>query len=83
MVPGATPKWSSIGIDLLNDATQIETITLNNPNNNQKCCEQMFVNWLNKNPKATWWNLLDTLESDAVGLNALAEQVKTSKCAKY
>ena len=82
MVPVATPKWSSIGIDLLNDNTQIDTIALNNPGNSQKCCQQMFAIWLDKNPQATWQKLLNALESDAVGLNALALKVKKSKCAK-
>ena len=83
MVPGATPHWKSIGIDLLNNSTEIETISLNNPGKNQTCCEEMFAKWLDKNPKATWQNLLDALESNAVGLNALAYQVKTSKYTKY
>ena len=82
MVPGAIPHWNSIGIELLNDSSHIINITNNHPSDHQKCCQQMFAKWLSKNPQATWQNLLDALKSDAVGLNALAYQVKTSKCAK-
>ena len=81
MVPGAAPHWSSIGIELLLDNSQISTITKDHPSDHAECCRKMFALWLDENPQATWQNLLDALVS--LSLNKLAYDVKKSKYAKY
>ena len=83
MVPGATPHWNSIGIELRIDSAKIAAITKSYPANYTRCCFEMFDYWLRTNPQATWKKLLDALESKAVALNALAYDIRTGKCAKY
>ena len=81
VIQGAAPSWRSIGIELLNDndVRQITIINQDHPTDHQKCCQLMFDYWIKNYPQRTWQELLDALESQAVGLKSLAHEIKQSK----
>lgn len=74
----AAKYWKDIGVQLLKneDCPKLDTIGLNFPTNNAKCCEQMFILWLDNDKQATWKKLLDALK--AVDLITLADDIEKS-----
>ena len=53
-------------MELLNDSdtNKLETIRKDHPNDNEKCCSQMFQLWLNNTtgPGVSWDNLINSLK---------------------
>ena len=80
MVPSVTIKWKALGEVLLHrdivETGYLEIIEKNNPNNLEECCKKMFIKWLETDKDASWEQLITALQSSAVQLNTLAEQIK-------
>ena len=78
MVPHVTQKWEELGIKLLKDhqVAQLNTIKLNNPSDNRKCCLDMFKHWLQTNTDANWKQLIAELRSPGVDLPVVAEDLE-------
>ena len=72
------------------DEEELNQIQIDNPNDGNKCCKEMFQLWLRKCPNATWnhrystrrveylwWNqLIKALEEPSIELNKLASTIK-------
>ena len=71
------PHWYILGIALLDekDFSQLQIISSNH-NDEIRCCTQLFIYWLEHHPEATWHDLVESLKSDGVGLNYVAEEVE-------
>ena len=71
----STQTWKDLGRELLgvrnNDA--LDTISTNN-NDIRNCCSAMFQLWLDRQPTASWRNLVEALKQ--LQLNYLADQIK-------
>ena len=79
MVPEVASRWYEVGIKLLNEdeVPQLDIIKADHPNDKLKCCTEMFWHWLNFQPEANWQQLIDSLKSPGVQLNAVAAHVET------
>ena len=57
------PKWYDLGKHLLKEewTHKLNVIASNNPNDVEKCCNEMLEYWL-KSCVATWGKLIDALE---------------------
>ena len=68
-------KWKDLGIELIPDGeAAVSTIAVNNKGDVTSCCASMFDKWLEKDPKASWRQLIEAL--NIIGLGALATQIK-------
>ena len=72
---GVTIKWYDIGVELLcsDDAVVLNVIRTNCPTDVTKCCTEMFNEWLQRVPDASWNQLAEALKK--VGLNTAAKNV--------
>ena len=69
-------KWLSLGIELMGgDAiSTLNVISINHPNDVEKCCSVMFTKWKQRKPKANWKNLIDALRE--IKLDQLASELE-------
>ena len=71
---GITTKWYDISLELFDSSGGIvDLIKENYPNDNDKCCTEMFKKWLQQRPDASWFQLVEALTN--TGLNAAAKYV--------
>ena len=57
-------KWYDVGLELLDsDNGALDVINKNYPNDNEKCCTEMFKKWLQCRPDASWHQLAEALTS--------------------
>ena len=73
-----TSKWYDLGIQLLEDEDVQELNTIRNtcPNDAGTCCTKMFQLWLDKQPKATWKQLIEALRVPGIEMNSLASKIE-------
>ena len=70
-------KWYDVGLQLLDsDSGVLDVIKINYPNDNEKCCTEMFKKWLQCRPDARWRQLAEALTS--VNLNTAAQCITES-----
>ena len=70
-------KWYDVGLELLDsDNGALDVINKNYPNDNEKCCTEMFKKWLQCRPDASWHQLAEALTS--VNLNTAAQRITES-----
>ena len=70
-------KWYNVGLQLLDsDNKALEVIKKDYPNDNEKCCTEMFKKWLQCRPDANWCQLAEALTS--VNLNTAAQRITES-----
>ena len=50
----------------------IDIIESNYGRDVKKCCLEMFRLWLNTNPNANWWEIVEALKSPGVDLSSVA-----------
>ena len=69
-------KWHDLGLELLEqeDEEKLSEIKINNPNDADECCKEMFQLWLRKCTNATWKQLIQALKE--VELNSLAAAIE-------
>ena len=72
---GVTIKWYDIGLELLDSdgAVVLNEIGTNYPTDVSKCCTEMFNEWLQRVPDASWNQLAEALKK--VGLNTAAKDI--------
>ena len=79
-------SWYKIGLNLLNedDEHKLDLIKINCRENTNKCCMEMLKLWLQKQPNASWDQLIEALKSEGVELNYVASIIegKLIKSAK-
>ena len=72
---GVTIKWHDIGLELLvgYNAVVLNQIRTNYPTDVNKCCTEMFNEWLQRVPDASWNQLAEALKK--VGLNTATKDI--------
>jgi len=73
--PDAGVRWHAIGLQLGIPNGTLQMIDNDGRGRVRECCREMFDEWLNNHPNATWRQLIDVLCSAAVGKNVLAMQL--------
>ena len=78
MVPHVSPQWYVLGVKLLKEdqESQLDIIESNHAGDNKKCCIDMFRYWLSTNTSATWKQLIKALQSPAVELPVVADDLE-------
>ena len=70
--------WKDLGMELLpvgdDTVTTLKTISVNSHGNIVKCCSSLFSLWLDRQPKATWRQLIQALTK--IKLNNLAMKIE-------
>jgi len=69
--------WFSIGFQLNLSHSLLKKIEADNPNSVQRCCAEMFAEWLSQDKAASWSTLMDALTSKSVAKRKLAETLGT------
>ena len=71
-------KWYDIGLELLEqkDERAVNVIKKNNAGNISECCIEMLELWLNRQPDATWNQLIEALRAPGIELNNVASQIE-------
>ena len=67
-------QWSKLGIDLLGENEEFKIIMEKYSNDDEKCCSEMFRLWLDRDPKASWNQLIKSLSK--INLETLVKQIK-------
>ena len=69
-------KWHDLGIELLEpeDIRTLDEIQSNYPRDASTCCTKMFQLWLDKQPEASWEQLIEGLRG--IDLNEVANTTK-------
>ena len=69
---GVITKWYDIGLKLLNGkGIKLNVIRKNHPSDAETCCTNMFSQWLESKPDASWNQLFTALIE--IGLNSAAD----------
>ena len=71
-------KWYDLGIEILdfNDVGKLNTIQAEYSSDFNKCCTTMFKLWLQKQPTASWNQLIEALRAPYISLNTLAINIE-------
>ena len=71
-------KWYDLGIELLDDGNlqALDEIQKNNPRDASMCCTKMFQLWLERQPDASWRQLIQALREPNIELNELANTIE-------
>ena len=76
MCAKGTQVWKDVGIELLGGGNDDALDVIENDNSDMtNCCSKMFRLWLERQPTASYRQLIQVLEK--VKLNYLADQVKS------
>ena len=68
--------WYELGINLLETSEELDILQTNYPNNVEACCIEMFQLWLQRQPKASWNQLINTLRKDDIKLKTEANEIE-------
>lgn len=70
-------KWYIVGLELLEttDETLLDNIR-DQPSLDMEKCEKMLQLWLDKQPKASWNQLIAALKVDHVGLQTKSKEIE-------
>ena len=72
-------SWEEVAYSLHYEIPQVEAIKSKGNENPEKCCKQLFVDWLSTSngigPK-TWNTLLNNLRTRVVGLTPAVEKIE-------
>jgi len=74
---GIAVKWYDLGMQLLDDDDGpgvLNVIKADYHNDNNTCCNEMFMKWLQIKPDATWKQLVSALTK--IGMNSIAADLK-------
>ena len=71
-------KWHDVGVELLSQKGEkaLRIIKANNAGNVSECCAEMLQLWLDRQPRATWNQLIEALRSPGIQLNDVASQLE-------
>ena len=67
-----------MGIELLaeEDVQALDEIQRNNPRDASTCCTKMFQLWLERQPDASWKQLVEALREPNIEMNELANTIE-------
>ena len=73
-----TIKWYDLGIELLGDDNlqALDEIQSNYPRDASSCCTKMFQLWLDRQPEASWRQLIQALREPNIELLELANTLE-------
>ena len=73
-----TTKWYDLGVELLaeEDVQALDEIQKNNPSDVSTCCTKMFQLWLERQPDASWRQLIQALREPNIEMNKLANTIE-------
>ena len=73
-----TIKWYDLGIELLGDENlqALDEIQSNYPRDVSSCCTKMFQLWLDRQPEASWRQLVQALREPNIELLELANTLE-------
>ena len=85
VVPHVSTHWYDLGIKLLNEEyeSHLDVIESRHGSDTRECCKKMFWYWLSTNTSATWGQLVEALQSPAVGLPVIAADVEKLLTGKF
>ena len=71
-------KWHDLGIELLDsdDVKDLDKIEAEYKLDLDKCCTKMFQLWLEKQPTASWSQLIEALRQPDIELHSLATKIE-------
>ena len=71
-------KWHDLGVELLDasDVDELNTIEAQYQTDLNRCCTKMFHLWLNKQPNASWKQLIEALRQPGIDLGTLALKIE-------
>ena len=71
-------KWHEVGVELLKQKGKevLRVIETDNAGNVNKCCTKMLELWLDRQPEATWNQLIEALRSPGIQLNDVASKLE-------
>ena len=74
----ATNKWYDLGVELLaeEDVQALDEIQNNYPRDASTCCTKMFQLWLDRQPEASWRQLIQALREPNIKLEELANTIE-------
>ena len=79
VVPLIMTSWENVAYSLRYRIEEVEAIKLKYKEDPEKCCKELFVNWLSTHngicPK-TWKTLLNALKTGVFGLTAATEKIE-------
>jgi len=61
VVPKVAADWQTLAYNLV-DMSEVSIIEKKNPNDPEKCCQDLFVCWLTSNKDVEWQHLLNALK---------------------
>ena len=71
---GIITKWYDLGLELLDSNTSLlDSIKDSNQNEADKCCTEMFKEWLARKPDASWDELITSLNN--IKMNTAARNI--------
>ena len=78
------PNWYDLGAVLLEERQerQLRVIESTYGSNVKRCCSAMLRYWLDKQPEATWHQLVTALRSPGVDLDAVASHIEENYTSK-
>lgn len=77
VIPEVSSKWLQIGLQLNLSLNLLKQIECDHSKDAQRCCIEMFHEWLCQDRKASWPTLVVALDSNSVAEHNLAETLRT------
>ena len=68
MVPKWAPKWKQLGTQLNIQQHLMDIIEHDHPNDCETCCSEMFSEWLDNNPAASWGDVITAVDKTSSGM---------------
>ena len=68
-----TIRWRDLGLELVDSNNVLKVIEADYPGDVNACCRVMFEKWLEKSPKASWSQLVTSLNN--IGMNTAADAI--------
>ena len=74
----ATNKWYDLGVELLadEDVQALDEIQNNYPRDMSTCCTKMLQLWLDRQPEASWRQLIQALREPNIEFKELANTIE-------
>ena len=78
VIPYVATKWYRLGAELFDEREEhkLDTIEANHKNDVDECCFEMFRTWLQTDTNATWYRIVEALESLGINLARVAADLR-------
>ena len=75
LVPVA-PHWYYLGVNLLETYEELNIIQMKHKDDIKASCSEMFQLWLQRKPKASWNQLIESLRKPPISSETLANNIE-------